>query len=104
VTGRTTANVTGHDHLIFPVGPQDRVSQLIQPSSIDHFDVLMSHVDDLDPNHPRFTTADLQLSARFDTMHAEVPEPSSFAFAAIGLAAGSVVAWRKYRARRSLAR
>ena len=63
--------------------PQDNSHTLIHPGAEDHFDVLASHVDDLNGATRGFLTADNQISARFDLAH--TPEPSSFFLLGSGL-------------------
>jgi hypothetical protein len=68
-------NLAGELPIGSPPGPQDDGHTLLHPGATDHYDVLASHVDDLNPLGPGFLTHDNQLSARFDLSH--TPEPSS---------------------------
>ena len=65
------------------LGPQDRKHQLIHPGSVDHYDVLSSHLDDLNDDKRGFLTADGQISDRIDLAH--TPEPLSAVLFGSGL-------------------
>ena len=71
----------------FEPGPQDDEHSLIHPGSINHYDTLKSHVDDLNgPARGLLTPVSHQISARFDLSHGPVvPEPASLALFAAGM-------------------
>ena len=73
------------------IGPQDVSHKLIHPGSEDHFDVLSSHVDDLNGDAAGFLTADNQISVRIDLAH--TPEPSSLLLLSSGLL--GLAGWRR---------
>jgi len=62
---------------------QDAGASLIHPGSKDHYDVMTTHVDDLNVGGPGFLTFDNQLSARINFVH--TPEPASFLLFGAGL-------------------
>ena len=76
-------NIVGNNPLVAPPGPQDASHQLIHPGSVDHYDVLKSHIDDLNGVAPGFLTADNQLSVRITLAH--TPEPATLALFGAGL-------------------
>ena len=92
-------NLGGLDPAVHPgftkPGPQDDSHKLIHPGSVDHFDFLSSHVDDLNGGVAGFLTADNQLSVRIDLTH--TPEPSSVILLGSGLL-GVAVRRRRRRA------
>lgn len=69
------------------IGPQDAAAQLIHPGSKDHFDILSSHVDDLNGEARGFLTPNNQISVRIDFEHSKqpIPEPSSLILFGAGL-------------------
>ena len=77
-------------------GPQDVSQTLIHPGSENHYDVLASHVDDLNGDAAGFLTDDNQLSVRIDLSHGPIPEPSSLFLFGSGLL--GLVDWRRKRA------
>jgi hypothetical protein len=86
-------NITGSDPTGSP-GPAEKFDSLIHPGSIDHYDTLLSHLDDLNGTERGFATAGGQISARFDTAH--VPEPGAAAL----LAGGLFMIWLAKKTRR----
>ncbi len=87
-TGLAHNSIRGNNPDVFgPFGLQNNSAELIHPGSIDHTDVLKSHLDDLNGAAPGYLTADNQLSARIDLAH--TPEPSSLfllGYSLLGLA------------------
>lgn len=69
-------HILGSHAAVFKPGPQDQSTSLIHPGSIDHFDKLSSHMDDLNGASPGFATAGHQISERIDLAH--TPEPITF--------------------------
>lgn len=69
-------NIRGNNPDVFgPVGLQDQFVQLIHPGSDNDYDVLKTHIDDLNGAAAGYLTADNQLSARIDLAH--TPEPGT---------------------------
>ena len=64
-------------------GLQDDVEKLIHPGSVDHYDTLSSHLDDLNGGQRGYLTRDLQIADRIDLNH--TPEPASSALLGTGL-------------------
>lgn len=79
----THFNIKGSNPGFAAPGPQDDLHQLIHPGSKSDYDVLKSHVDDLNGTAAGFLTADNQLSARIALAH--TPEPSTLALLGVGL-------------------
>jgi len=83
----TQTNLIGNNPFTFgTIGPQNQTSQLIHPGAEDHYDTLLSHIDDLNGNNPGFITtpAGNQLSVRMDLSHA-VPEPTTMLLFSTGI-------------------
>ena len=79
-------NLRGLDPTVYGAsGPQDSSQRLIHPGSEDHFDILLSHLDDLNGDAAGFLTKDGQLSVRIDLSHTTVPELSSCWLLGLGL-------------------
>jgi hypothetical protein len=64
-------------------GPQDAFCKYIHPGSENHYDILHSHIDDLNGAEPGFISSNYQISARFTLSH--TPEPTSLLLLSTGL-------------------
>ncbi len=63
---------------------QDDMDFIFHPGSINHYDYLYSHLDDLNGSATGYLTTGGQISARFDLQHTAVPEPSTYLFFFVG--------------------
>jgi len=77
-------HILGSHPAVFVPGPQDKSHSLLHPGSLDHYDVLSSHIDDLNGDRPGFATGGRQISVRIDLTH--TPEPTSLWLLGGGLA------------------